>query len=302
VLQRVAACFFSEPPSIHHPTHYVQYVAARCSVLQRVAVCCSVFTVGPHALIIPQSVLQCVATRCSMLQCVYREPTNTHHPANYAATLYNVLQRVGVCRSVFTVSPRTHIIPRTELRKVTHVQISCNTLQHPATLCNTKSKQDTARHCKTLHGTATHLVVPTHTATHCNFLRCVAVCCTRCANSHCNTLQLLAVCCSVLQRLSVYRNTTHTKFVAVTHKVCCGSHRDTARCCSVLQCPSVCYITPHTRFVAATRKTRCGSHRDTAKHCKTLQHSATQCNRVQHTALHIETLQHTATRRMSTRR
>ena len=177
VLQRVAACcsvlqrvFLVSPRAFIIPH-------TMFSMLQRVAVCCSVFTVGPHALIIPQSVLQCVATRCSMLQCVYREPTNTHHPANYAATLYNVLQRVVVCRSVFTVSPRTHIIPRTELRKVTHVQISCNTLQHPATLCNTKSKQDTARHCKTLHGTATHLVVPTHTATHCNFLRCVAVCC-----------------------------------------------------------------------------------------------------------------------------
>ena len=67
-------------------------VAVYCSVLQRVAVCCSVLQCSPRmicarsATCFRRSMLQCVAVCCSVLQCV--------------AVLCNVLQCVAVCCSV----------------------------------------------------------------------------------------------------------------------------------------------------------------------------------------------------------
>ena len=77
-----------------------------CSVLQYVAVCCSVSHIVPHS----EPALQCAAGYCSMLQCLRYSPHTRHlqHTVHCAAVcrvwshirhLQYVLQRVTVCCS-----------------------------------------------------------------------------------------------------------------------------------------------------------------------------------------------------------
>jgi len=69
VLQRVAVCcsmLQCVELVIHDDTHYAFYIAfcVSCSMLQCVAVCCSVL----QCVAVCCSALQCVAVRCSALQ------------------------------------------------------------------------------------------------------------------------------------------------------------------------------------------------------------------------------------------
>jgi len=90
--------------------------ALRCSVLQCVAVCCSVL-----------QALRCTSNQssepCEMAQYSHPQHTATHcNPLQHTAVHCNTLQYTA-----------TH----------------CSTLQHTATHCNTL--QHTATHCNTLH-------------------------------------------------------------------------------------------------------------------------------------------------------
>ena len=121
------------------------------SVLQCLAVCCSVPALQCVALCLCRSVLQCA---CVVVCC-------------------NVLQ----CR----LQPRTELLFR-HTCDMTHSRAT-NTLQHIATHCNTL--QHVATHCNTLHHIATHCNTLQHTATRCLTLQQVS------PNVTCQDLHLL---------------------------------------------------------------------------------------------------------------
>ena len=97
-----------------------------CSVLQRVAACCSV-------LLLPATPTLTGATRCNALP----------HPATYCNTLH------------YTATHSTTL---------QHTATHCSTQQRTATHCN--ALQRTATHCNALQRTATHCIELQHTATH----------------------------------------------------------------------------------------------------------------------------------------
>jgi len=88
VLQRVAVCCSALQcdDEYCHRHRAARNVAVCCSVLQRVAVCCSVVVSTVIAIELSKPVLQCAAVRCSVLQCV--------------AVCCSVSQCVAVCYSV----------------------------------------------------------------------------------------------------------------------------------------------------------------------------------------------------------
>ena len=218
------------------------------SVLQYIAVCCSVLprTPAPRhmestwTLLVAVYVAVLVAVCCSVLQCV--------------AMCCNVLQCAAVCcpaRQRFAIWNPRH----------------CNTMQHTASqYCNTdhcveRNLVTTATHCNTAlqHSTATQHcnTALQHTATqHCNTdhyvkrepaaMQCVAmqriaVCC--------GVLQCVAVCCGVLQwplcreeaivQVADLLKTQSIFFLNISILVFvffCG--------CNVLQCVAVCCKDP----------------------------------------------------------
>jgi len=96
VLQGVAVCCSVLQCAAHHATHcvYVELLAAGrhsqcCSVLQCAAVCCSVLQCV-QCVAVCCSVLQCVAVCCSVLPCV----------AVRCMVLFSVSQCVTMCRAV----------------------------------------------------------------------------------------------------------------------------------------------------------------------------------------------------------
>ena len=109
-------------------------VAVWCSVLQCVAVCCSVMQKSAHdtrhslKLTSLQFALQCVAVCCSVLQCV------------------------SVCCSVL------QCVAEIGTRQVTFANANFSRLQQSTSHCSTV--QHTAAHCNTLQHTATHYNTP----------------------------------------------------------------------------------------------------------------------------------------------
>jgi len=151
-----------------------------CSVLQCVAVCCSV----------TWSVLQCVAVCCSVLQCVAEWLESAWLDNHYQKTIKSsVLQCVAVCCSELQCVAVCCGVLQSDAatQKRLSSQADSKTLQHTATHCITLQQsgkcalQHTATHCKycnTLHFMSSHLVSTLHrlqcamwkgrTATYCN--------------------------------------------------------------------------------------------------------------------------------------
>ena len=166
-----------------------------CSVLQRVAVCCSVLQCFSNVfacVIISryEFVSFTVFLSWSRLHVTNATPCNT---LQHTATHCNI--RVREYRSAAVMESFTcH-----ESNKLQQAASRCNTLQHTATHYTTL--QHTATHCNTLQPTKSHDLVSSndhtrthiaqHTASHCNTLQHTA--------THCNTLQHTAAHCSALQ-------------------------------------------------------------------------------------------------------
>ena len=159
----------------------LQCVAARCSVLQCVAVCCSAQCVPcTHICMwILQRVAVFLHCGCSVLQCIgcsvcswlYLDVADSYVDV---AVCCSVLQRIAVCYSV--------------LRSVA---VCWSVLQRVAVLLQCM------QYAHVLHGQPIHTVQPNassilqHVAACCSMLQHVAACC--------SVLQHVAVCCSVLQ-------------------------------------------------------------------------------------------------------
>jgi len=150
--------------------------------LRRVTVCCRECC----------SVMQYVAVCCSVLQCVQPNTHTTTHCSTLQRKVSVMAVNVWSLGLIFAV-------------KLQPTATHFNTLQHPATPCNTL--QHTASHCNELQSTAahdicqeieeaTHCNTLQHTATHCNTLQHTA---THTA-THCNTLQHTATHCNTLCR------------------------------------------------------------------------------------------------------
>jgi len=139
------------------PELKVHCVAACCSVLQRVAICCCLCTQHENAA--AQFTRTQGALCCSMLQRV--------------AACCSVLQRVAMCCCLCTQHENAAAHSICALQ---HAATHCNTLQHNATYCNTlqhttthcNTLQHTAPHCTTLHHTAPLFNTLQHTATYCD--------------------------------------------------------------------------------------------------------------------------------------
>jgi len=144
-------------------TSWHAHAGMSCGVLQGVVVCC-----------VCCSVLRCVAVCCSILQCI-------------AVCCCSVLQCVAVCCR--------DSIRMKWLQQTDECAMNCGT--HV-----TKS-----RHA--------HKRVTAHTSMRCSALQCASIY---------SILQCAAVCCSVLQCVAV----------------CCSVLQCVAVCCSVLQCVAVC--------------------------------------------------------------
>ena len=121
----------------------LQYVR-RVSVLQRVAVYCSVLRYVAGCC----GVLQC----CIVLQYVRRVSVYAHYFKGLA----------------FLYSKEDALHPATYCNTLQCTATRCNTLRHTATHCTTL--HHTATHCNTLQPTTTHYNTLQHTVTHCNTL------------------------------------------------------------------------------------------------------------------------------------
>ena len=152
VLLRVAACCSM--------LQLLQCAAVSCSVLQCLAVCRSVLQCV-QCVAACCSVLQCAAVSCSVLQCV-----------QCVAVCCSVLQYVAVCL------PEMLVHRQTIMRKYTHTRV--HSLSHTYT---SKTCMCVCTHCNKLQHTPEgegvnweHLSVRTHcntlqhTATHCSSL------------------------------------------------------------------------------------------------------------------------------------
>jgi len=148
----------------------LQCGAACCSVLPRVAVCCSMLWCTQclqHVSHVSQtcellqcvslpfySVLQCVAVRCSMLQCV----------AARLARHANVLQPQHIATHWnMSLSQRPHLRKTESASHCVCVtcETCCNALQHTATYCNAlqhtvDGKRDTLQRTATHYHTLRH--------------------------------------------------------------------------------------------------------------------------------------------------
>jgi len=213
---------------------YLQYwwiATSASAVLQRVAVCCSVWQCVWHHVSVCCSVLQCLTECCSVLQCV--------------AVCCSVLQCVPVDEACMVDAETRWISSNTMLAcpysSIATSAIHCNTVQHPATHCNivqhtcdgawrdcceidtrchvSNTLQHTATCCNTLQHSAAHCNSPQHTATRLQcmtwLMRCrypsIFINChvsntqqhtiihynaLQCTATHCNALQLTATQCN----------------------------------------------------------------------------------------------------------
>jgi len=178
-----------------------------CSVLQCVAVCCSVLRIPRSLLplVSPLFVLQCVAACCSALQCV----AVRCRALPCVAVCCSVLQYVAVCQGF-----PAHFCPW-------YLPCSCS-------MC-----------CSVLHCVAVCCSAIPCVAVRYSVLQCVAVCC--------SVLQCVAVCCSVWvcqkgiegeihTQLCTHTNAHTHMFTLTFHSVCRSVLQSVAVCCSMLQC------------------------------------------------------------------
>jgi len=168
-----------------HAHNELQCVAARCSLLQSVAVWCNVrkssnkgkyLQIPSHA----HSVLQCFAACCNLLQCIAmyqvaatkatsRDPLSR---TQCVAVCCSVLQCVAVCCSVLL-----------------RVAVCCSVLQCVVVCCSVPDSSNKGNVSRS-----------NRTQTVCySVLQCVAVCCSALQSIavYCSELQCVAVCCSV---------------------------------------------------------------------------------------------------------
>ena len=141
-----------------------------CSVLQCVAVRCSVLQTYIHTW---HLVLQSVAVCSSVLQCVQCVADVHTHSASCVAVCCSVLQCVAVCCSVL------HCVADIHTHSVSCVAVCCSVLQCVAVCCSVLQTYIHTRHpvLRVLQVLQTykHSYIYTlqHTATQCNTLQCI---------------------------------------------------------------------------------------------------------------------------------
>ena len=150
----------------------------QCSVLQYVAVCCSVFNCAKnwchtrsrahtHASLLGTPHKRLINLSTNTSESVKRDLHISKHTATFGATLQHAL-RITLHHTAAHCNTLQHTIIHCNIRRhaVTrsphHTAPHCTTLQHTATHRNirchtaTRSLHHTATHCNTLHHTATH--------------------------------------------------------------------------------------------------------------------------------------------------
>jgi len=310
-------CIFRQRPNTFPCCSMLQYAAACCSVLQRVA------NQRPNDTFLCCIMLQRVTVRCSVLQCdaVCQRPNTL--------LCCSLFQYVAECCNVAALEYRSVFCEsacqpqRVFLWGVLHS--GCNT--HCNTHCNTLSVYCSSQR-KGSHAHVTHTHTHTHLRIACErghlcgsacqpqwvclwgVLQSVAICCSvlQCFAIRCSMLQCVAICCSVLQCVTICCSVLH-RIARLNVFLWAGFHlicvlQCVLLCCSVLQyadCDSfhvwpdlLMRDTPYVSAVLGSVLNDTPQH--TATHCNTLQRAATHCNALQHTATHCNTLQHTATR------
>jgi len=199
-----------------------------CSVLQRVAACCSVLQCALTYCRQEQRQLVRIAVCCSVLQCV--------------AVCYSVLQRVAVCTDTLQTRAKTTRPCCSELQCVA---VCCSVDLHIAD----KSKDNSSNsviHYSRHHRTRTTHSKPPHPiprdSQHAQYHpsnRSCAVCC--------SVLQSVVVCCSELQCVAVYRSySQHAQYHPSNRfcVVCCSVMQCVVACCGVLGCVAVSCSVP----------------------------------------------------------
>jgi len=172
-----------------------------CSVLQCVAVCCSVFLYENWVLIMSRAfgyVLQCVAVCCRVWQCV---AVYTYYKwvLIMSCAISCVMQYVEVCGSVLYCVAVCICYKWVLIRsRATGLVVQC------VVVC-------------------------------CSVLQCVAVCCSvlQWVVVDCSVLQRVAACCSVLQRVAACCSVLQCRYITSWSWLCLAPQN---LCCSVLQC------------------------------------------------------------------
>jgi len=147
----------------------VQSVAVCCSLLQSVAVCCSQFIccflrcesryVAAYCSVLERVAAQSIPLRCvAYAVCLWCESRTQRNTRQHTATHCITLQHIATyCNTLRHIAARCSTLQHT----ATH----CNTLQHTAALCNTLRHTGTC--CSTLQNTALQHNTLQHIATHC---------------------------------------------------------------------------------------------------------------------------------------
>jgi len=174
LLQRVADALMMSH-TVTHRTHTLC-----CSVLQRVAVCCSMLQTQlchhTHSRIHnPHTVLQCVAACCSVLQCAADTIMTSHTAAHTTYTLCcSALQRVAACCSVLQRVADTIMTSHSE---TSQAQSQRHNMCHVSDMLQRVAVQYTVLQC-------------VKCLAFCVCVCVVAVCCSLCVCVRCGTIHL----------------------------------------------------------------------------------------------------------------